>query len=78
MFICRGVAYIVNNNRNTDNIASGIGKEAGDAYQNFFYYGKTAGIFNTFWIALDHFPDLLVHDWKDKDLDVIFMLSVLT
>ena len=52
MFICRGVAYIVNNNRNTDNIASGIGKEAGDAYQNFFYYGKTAGIFNTFWIAL--------------------------
>ena len=52
VFICRGVAYIVNNNRNTDNIASGIGKEAGDAYQNFFYYGKTAGIFNTFWIAL--------------------------
>lgn len=52
MFIARGVAYIVNNNRNTDNIASGIGKDAGDAFQNFFYYGKTAGIFNTFWIAL--------------------------
>jgi len=52
MFIARGIAYIVNNNRNTDNIASGIGKEAGDSFQNFFYYGKTAGIFNTFWIAL--------------------------
>ena len=52
MFITRGVAYIVNNNRNTDNIASGIGKEAGDTFQNIFYYGKTAGIFNTFWIAL--------------------------
>ena len=43
---------VVNNNRNTDNIASGIGKEAGDRFQNIFYYGKTAGIFNTFWIAL--------------------------
>ena len=52
MFIARGIAYIVNNNRNTDNIASGIGKEAGDRFQNIFYYGKTAGIFNTFWIAL--------------------------
>ncbi len=37
MFIARGVAYIVNNNRNTDNIASGIGKEAGDRFQNIFY-----------------------------------------
>ena len=36
MFIARGVAYIVNNNRNTDNIASGIGKEAGDTFQNIF------------------------------------------
>ena len=35
-----------------DNIASGIGKEAGDAFQNFFYYGKVGGVFNTFWIAL--------------------------
>ena len=52
MFIARGIAYIVNNNRNTDNIASGIGKDTGDAFQNIFYYGKTAGIFNTFWIAL--------------------------
>ena len=37
MFVTRGVAYMVNNNRNTDAIATGIGKEAGD---------------NTFWIAL--------------------------
>lgn len=52
MFVTRGVAYMVNNNRNTDAIATGIGKEAGDAFQNFFYYGKTLGIYNTFWIAL--------------------------
>ncbi|MCI8270376.1 MAG: ABC transporter permease [Lachnospiraceae bacterium] len=52
MFVSRGAAYMVNNNRNTDAIATGIGKEAGDRFQNFFYYGKTLGIFNTFWIAL--------------------------
>lgn len=52
MFGARGVAYMVNNNRNTDAIASGIGKEAGDSFQRFFYYGKTLGLYNTFWIAL--------------------------
>lgn len=52
MFVARGVAYIVNGNRNTDAVATGIGKEAGDAFQNFFYYGTTFGIYNTFWIAL--------------------------
>ena len=52
MFVTRGVAYMVNNNRNTDAIATGIGKEAGDRFQNFFYYGKTLGVYNTFWIAL--------------------------
>lgn len=52
MFVTRGVAYMVNDNRNTDAIAAGIGKEAGDAFQNAFYYGKTLGIYNTFWIAL--------------------------
>lgn len=52
MFVTRGVAYMVNANRNTDAIATGIGKEAGDKFQNFFYYGKTFGIYNTFWIAL--------------------------
>lgn len=51
MFVARGVAYIVNGNRNTDAISSGIGKEAGDAFQNFFYYGKSLGFYNTFWIA---------------------------
>lgn len=52
MFITRGVAYMVNSNRNTDAIATGIGKEAGDRFQNIFYYGSTLGVYNTFWIAL--------------------------
>lgn len=52
MFVTRGVAYMVNNNRNTDAIATGVGKETGDAFQNFFYYGTTLGIYNTFWIAI--------------------------
>ncbi len=52
MFCARGLAYMVNGNRNTNAIASGIGKEAADAFQWWFYYGKTLGIYNTFWIAL--------------------------
>ena len=52
MFVARGVAYMVNGNRNTDAIASGIGKGAADKMQNFFYYGKTLGAYNTFWIAI--------------------------
>ena len=52
MFAARGVAYMVNGNRNTNAIATGIGKEAADSFQNLFYYGDTAGIYNTFWIAL--------------------------
>ncbi len=52
MFTARGIGYMINNNRNTDAIASGIGKEAGDAFQSFFYYGKTLGVFNTFWVAV--------------------------
>lgn len=52
MFVARGMAYMVNNNRNTDAIASGIGKDAADRFQKFFYYGTTLGIYNTFWIAL--------------------------
>ncbi len=51
MFCARGIAYMANGNRNTDAIATGLGKEAGDAVQNFFYYGKTLGIYNAFWIA---------------------------
>ena len=52
MFGARGVAYMVNGNRNTDAISSGIGKEAADTFQNIFYYGKTFGIYNTFLIAM--------------------------
>jgi len=57
MFVARGVAYMVNNNRNTDAISGGdkvpgIGKEAAEKLQNFLYYGKTLGVFNTFLIAL--------------------------
>lgn len=47
MFCARGVAYMANNNRNTDAIVSGLGKEAGDAFQSFFYYGKFLGIYRT-------------------------------
>lgn len=52
MFVARGIAYMVNNNRNTDNIGVRIGKGPADAFQQFFYYGKTLGIYNTFWISL--------------------------
>ena len=52
MFVARGIAYMVNGNRNTDAITTGIGKEAGDAFQNFFYYGSVLKIYNAFWIAL--------------------------
>ncbi len=52
MFVARGIAYMVNGNRNTNAISSGIGKEAADRFQNFFYYGRTLGVYNTFWIAL--------------------------
>lgn len=52
MFGARGVAYMVNSNRNTAAIASGIGKEAADVFQSFFYYGKTLGLYNTFWVAV--------------------------
>ena len=52
MFVARGVGYMVNSNRNTDNIGIKLGKDAADKFQNFFYYGKTIGVYNTFWIAL--------------------------
>lgn len=52
MFVTRGVAYMVNGNRNTDAIATGVGKETADTFQNLLYYGKTLGIYNTFWIAI--------------------------
>ncbi|MGN0293879.1 MAG: ABC transporter permease [Lachnospiraceae bacterium] len=52
MFAARGVAYIVNGNRNTDNIGIVLGKDVADRFQSFFYYGSFLGIYNTFWIAL--------------------------
>ena len=52
MFVARGIGYMINGNRNTDAIASGIGKEAGDTFQSFFYYGKTLGLYNTFLVAV--------------------------
>ena len=50
--ICRGVAQLVNNNMNTDGITGAKFGAAAKAMTNFFYYDKTIGIFNTFWIAL--------------------------
>lgn len=47
MTIARGIAQIVNNNYNTDS----IGMKA-EGFRNFFYYGKTLGLYNTIWIAL--------------------------
>lgn len=51
MFVARGIAYLVNGNRNTDNIASILGKDQGKLFQDDFYYGKILGIYTTFWIA---------------------------
>lgn len=45
--IMRGVAQIVNGNYNTDGIGA-----AADGFRDFFYYGKTLGIFNLVWIAI--------------------------
>lgn len=47
MTIARGIAQIVNNNYNTDSIGA-----AAEGFRNFFYYGKTFGLYNTIWIAL--------------------------
>jgi len=52
MFVARGIAFMVNGNRNTNAISSGLGREAADAFGDFFYYGRTFGVFNTFWIAI--------------------------
>lgn len=52
MFVARGVAFMVNGNRNTNAIATGLGRESAGAFMDFFYYGRTFGMFNTFWIAI--------------------------
>ncbi|MBR2570977.1 MAG: ABC transporter permease [Clostridia bacterium] len=50
--ICRGVAQLVNNNMNTDGITGAKFGAAAKTMTNIFYYQKTLGVFNTFWIAL--------------------------
>ena len=45
MIIARGIAQLVNGNRNTDGISSSI-------FKDLFYYEKTAGVYNTIWLAL--------------------------
>ena len=52
--ICRGIAQMVNGNMNTDSIVGGgyAYRDFAEGLRNFFYYNKTLGIFNTFWIAL--------------------------
>ncbi|MGF6989528.1 ribose transport system permease protein [Lachnospiraceae bacterium PM6-15] len=47
MTIGRGIAQIVNGNYNTDSIG-----EAGKSFREFFYYGKTIGIYNTILISI--------------------------
>ena len=52
--ICRGIAQMVNGNMNTDSIV-GAGykyRDFAEGLRNFFYYNKTLGIYNTFWIAI--------------------------
>jgi len=47
MTIARGIAQLVNGNRNTDAIG-----EAASGFRDFFYYGRALWLFNTVWIAL--------------------------
>jgi ribose transport system permease protein len=47
MTIARGIAQIVNNNYNTSSIG-----ESAKSFRNFFYYGKTAGLYNAIWITI--------------------------
>lgn len=47
MTVARGIAQLVNNNRNTDAIGEGA-----QAFRDFFYYGKTLSLYNTVWVAL--------------------------
>jgi len=50
MTIARGIAQIVNNNYNTDSIMKYY-PEAAQQFKDFFYYGKTLGIYNGILIA---------------------------
>ncbi|MDO4548833.1 MAG: ABC transporter permease [Clostridia bacterium] len=47
MTIARGIAQLVNNNMNTNSIGDFAAQ-----FRDFFYYGKIAGVYNTFWVAV--------------------------
>ena len=47
MTIARGIAQIANGNYNTNSIG-----EAAQGFRDFFYYGKTFGMYNPIWIAI--------------------------
>ncbi|MGI6269723.1 MAG: ABC transporter permease [Candidatus Howiella sp.] len=47
MTVARGIAQIVNNNRNTNDIGA-----AADWFRDFFYRGEFLGIYNCIWIAV--------------------------
>ena len=49
MTVARGIAQVVNNNYNTDSINKYVDASG---FQDFFYYGKTFGVFNTILIAI--------------------------
>ena len=43
--VARGIAYMINGNRNTDNIGKVIGTDSAKRFQDFFYYGKLFGVY---------------------------------
>lgn len=47
MTIARGIAQIANNNYNTNSIG-----DAAQGFRDFFYYGKSLGLYNAIWIAI--------------------------
>lgn len=47
MTIARGIAQIANGNYNTNSIGA-----AAEGFRDFFYYGKTLGLYNPIWIAV--------------------------
>ena len=51
MTICRGLAQLVNNNKNTEAIEGVLGESA-KAFREFFYQGHIGVLYNTFIIAI--------------------------
>ena len=47
MTVARGIAQLVNNNKNTNSIGDGA-----KVFRDFFYYGKSLEVYNTVWVAL--------------------------